>query len=272
MRIAILADIHANLPAFEAALAHFDTQGCDLLVIAGDLIGGGPDSDLCWQRALSLGCPMVRGNQERYAAQYGTEEAPPQWRTEQFAPLQWTAAQFSQEERRTIGDLPLHLRLPEAPGLLLVHASLRSDQDTVAPHTPAAKLEEMFPQVQEPWIVRGHNHYGQVRLWDGRHIVTAGSVGLPLDGHPTAQYLLLEQNRRGWHVEHLSVPYDLEAAMARFRDTGYLEQTGPLGRLFFRELVTASQQIVPFLRLYRHWSAQGELSLEAAVERFFREY
>jgi predicted phosphodiesterase len=51
MRIAVLADIHGNLPAFEAALAHSRRQAVDHLVIAGDLINGAPDSRLCWQLA-----------------------------------------------------------------------------------------------------------------------------------------------------------------------------------------------------------------------------
>jgi hypothetical protein len=56
MRIAILCDIHGNLPAFETALDHAANLAPDLLIIAGDMVCGCPDSDLCWQRALDLDC------------------------------------------------------------------------------------------------------------------------------------------------------------------------------------------------------------------------
>ena len=164
--------------------------------------------------------------------------------------------------------LPLSLRLPAAEVLYFVHATERDDHDTITSHTPEKALHEMFPTAGEPIIVRAHNHFGQVRVWDRGFIVTCGSVGLPLDGTPSAQYLLLDQERQGWKIRHHSAPYPLESTICRFHQTGYLAATGPMGRLFFREIVTASQQIVPFLRLYAQWSKQEDLPLSQAVDRF----
>lgn len=268
MRLAILADIHGNLPAFEAALNHAAQQKVDQIIIAGDIVNGAPDSKACLALAMSLGCPILRGNHERYIANYGTPNGSPQWATEQYAPVQWTVAQLSEQERKWLAQLPTHLRLPEAPNLFVVHASERDDHDTVDPHTPEQKLHGMFPTAQESYIIRSHNHSGQVRVWEKGYIITSGSVGLPLDGNATAQYLLLDQNKTHWKIQHQSVAYPLEDAINRFYDTNYLASVGPMGRLFFRELVTASHQISPFLRLYAQWSASGAISLAQAVERF----
>lgn len=268
IRIAVLADIHGNLPAFEAALEHVSQQKVDQIILAGDIVNGSPDSKACWTLALSLGCPILRGNHERYAAHFGTPKASPLWSMEQFAPLHWTVDQLSEKDRQCMEQLPLSLRLPEVPDLFMVHASERDDHDSIAPHTPGQVLSEMFPTTHERYIVRAHNHCGQVRVWEKGFIVTCGSVGLPLDGNPTAQYLLLDREKNGWKIEHQSVPYDLNAAVSRFYDTGYLSAAGPMGHLFFREVVTASHQIVPFLRLYTQWSQQGDISLAQAVDRF----
>lgn len=268
MRLAILSDIHGNVPAFEAALAHARAQRPDQIVIAGDIVIGSPDSADCWRIARSLGCPILRGNHERYLADMGTERGDPRWSTEQYSPLQWAAAEFTDEERAELGALPPLLRLPDAPDLLIVHASLRSDVDSLRDHTPEELLPAMFPGVSEGLIVRAHNHIGSTRIWDGRLLVTAGSVGLPLDGSPTAQYLLLERQRSGWQIIHQSVPYDLDAALRRFSDTGYLEATGAMGRLYMRELATASFQIIPFLSAYQRWSAHAPLTLDEALARF----
>lgn len=273
MRLAILADIHGNLPAFEAAFRHAAGQRPDLIILGGDIIIGSPDSAECWRLARSLGCPVIRGNHERYAAHFGTPLAPAEWSTEQFAPLHWAHAQLSEQERREIGELPGSLRLPGIPDLLIVHASARDDHDSVYPHTPEDQLQAMFAGVhQERYIVRAHNHIGQVRLWERGVIVTGGSVGLPLDGHPTAQYLLMDQTKGGWRIQHQSVPYNVDATVKRFQDTGYLGATGPMGRLFLRELVTATQQMVPFLRLYAQWSQAGPLPLAQAYDRFLNGY
>jgi hypothetical protein len=268
MLIAILADIHGNLPAFEAALEHVARQKVDQIVIAGDIIIGSPDSADCWQLARSLGCPIIRGNHERYAAHSGTPFASPLWSTELFGPLQWALTQLSDEDRQVMGRLPLYLRLPDAPDLFIVHASERGDHDTIESHTPEEAFREMFPSASERYIIRSHNHFGQVRLWNDRLIVTCGSVGLPLDGNPTAQYLLVERNAAGWHVRHQSIPYNHDHVIQRFYDTGYLDAAGPVGRLFFRELITATQQLVPFLRLYQKWFDVEKISVRDAVERF----
>jgi predicted phosphodiesterase len=268
IRIAVLADIHGNLPAFEAAIKHVSQHKVDQIILAGDIVNGSPDSKACWTLALSLGCPILRGNHERYVAHFGTSKASPLWSLDQFAPLQWTVEQLSEQDRQCMEQLPLNWRLPEAPDLFIVHSTERDDHDTIAIHTPEPLLHKMFPKAQERYIIRAHNHCGQVRVWEKGYIVTSGSVGLSLDGNPTAQYLLLDQEKNGWNIQHQSVPYDLDAAVSRFRDTGYLSSVGPMGRLFFREVVTASHQIVPFLRLYTQWSNQEDISLSQAVDRF----
>jgi hypothetical protein len=268
MRIAILADIHGNLPAFEAALDRLARQHVDRLIIAGDIVVGAPDSAACWRLAKSLACPIVRGNHERYVAHYGRPDAPAEWDTDRFAPVRWAVEQFTADDRAAIEALPLTLRMPDLPDLLVVHASLRADRDSIMPYTTDQELAEMFPALRDRWIVRAHNHAGQVRLWNERTLITAGAVGLPLDGSPTAQYLLLEQRAGGWRIMHQSIPYDLDAALRRFHESGYLEAAGPMARLFMREVATASHHMVPFLRAHARWSATQPAPLGAAVERF----
>lgn len=268
MRLAFFSDIHGNLPAFEAALEHVARQRVDQLVIGGDIVVGSPDSAACWQRARNLGCPILRGNHERYLFHFHDPQAPALWHTPQFAPVQWALAEFTPAQLQEMGQLPLTLRLPEAPDLLLVHASARSDHDSVRPYTPEEQLAPMFAGEAAALIVRGHNHLPFLRQWAGGLLATAGSVGLALDGNPTAQYLIAERRPSGWHVAQQSVPYDQEANLRRFEESGYLEATGPMGRLFFRELSTASHLIVPFLRAYHRWNQEAPLSLDEGVDRF----
>ncbi len=268
MKIAVMADIHGNLPAFEAALADYKRQSADLLVIAGDVVNGAPDSAECWKLADSLGVPIIRGNHERYVGLYGTEGAPAEWSSDRFGPVKWSSAQFSQAEKQRLAGLPLDLKLPEYPELFFCHSSVRSDSDAIAPYTAEAELDAMFPGVTAPLIIRGHNHAPAIRFWRNRRIITTGSVGLTFDGIPTAQYVLLTHSGGGWSSEHRSVEYDIEAALARFHETGYLTDGGPMARLFYREVATASFHIVPFLRAYRRWSAEEDITLEAAVDRF----
>lgn len=271
MRIAIFADIHGNLPAFEAVLQHARQQAPDLIIIAGDIVIGAPDSVACWQLAQSLACPIVRGNHERYLAHVGTAQGDPAWLTEQYKPVQWAAAQFTANERAAVAALPLTLSLPSAPDLLVVHASARSDRENLPASKPDADMAAMFP-VQERWIVRGHDHIARNHPWRDKQIFTVGSVGLPMDGNPAAQYLLLDAVPHGWAVQHHTVDYALRLTLERFAATRYVEATGVMGRLFLREAVTATPHFVPFLRLYQQWTREAPLSLQAALDRYLHHY
>jgi diadenosine tetraphosphatase ApaH/serine/threonine PP2A family protein phosphatase len=187
----------------------------------------------------------------------------------QFGPVQYAAAQLGETARRELAVLPTTIRLPEAPDVLFVHGSARNDTDLIFPYTTDAEVEPMFAGSAERWLIRGHNHYAGVRLWGERRIVTVGSVGLPLDGTPTAQFAMLESRKGDWTIQHESVAYDVGAAVRRFVDSGYLDAAGPMARLFMREVETAAFQVVPFLKWQREMSASGaELPLAEAVERF----
>ncbi len=268
MRIAALSDIHGNLPAFEAALDHVKKQNVDQIIIVGDIVLGAPDSAACWKLACELDCPIVQGNGESYIARYGTPDADPIWSTEKFGPLQWAAQQFSVEERKTLGALPLTCRIPEVSDLLFFHSSPRSNQEPLRSYTPEDKLKEIFLGVTERYLVRGHQHNPQVRLWEDHIIINCGSVGIPVDYNPTAQYLLLEQHSNGWHIRHQSVDYDVDATLRRFRESGYLKAAGPMGRLEMRSIATATPQIPPFQRYYKEWSDEADITLSEAVDRF----
>lgn len=267
MRLAVLGDIHGNLAALEAVLAHAEGR-VDGYVVIGDVVIGAPDSAACWERVAALECPVVRGNHEGYLAAFGTEGAPAALSSPQFAPVAWAVRRFDDETRRSLGALPLSLTLPEAPGVRFVHASLRSDRDSVDAYTTEAELAVMFPDLTERYVFRGHNHVAATRLWQERSLYTVGSVGIPLGGQTEAQYAVLEPRAGGWHPTFYNVPYDVEATLKRFHDTGYIEEAGPMASLFYREVATAAHHFFPFLLGYERYSEGGKLGLEAAVSKF----
>jgi len=285
MRLAVIGDIHGNLAALEAVLAELEQLAPDQLIVSGDVVDGGPDSALCWERVKSLGCPILRGNHERYVFDYGTPQADPVWATRQFAPLHYTLENLSAAQRTELAALPLSWTSPDWPGLLIVHATERSDADSIWPHTPNEVIDAMFSDACPELIVRSHNHFCSTREWRGRRlvreprrrIVTTGAVGLPLDGQPRPQFCLLTRRRSAAgrsstiRVEHRNVAYDVEATLRRCQETGYAARAGVVGRMFMREIATGAPQVVPFLRHFHSLQAVNPtLSLEEA-ERSYRQ-
>jgi predicted phosphodiesterase len=271
MRIAILADIHGNLAAFEAALERVAQLRVDHVIIAGDIVVGGPDSLACWERVKALGYPALRGNHERYVFDLGTERARPEWSTPQFGPVQFAATQLGEEKRQELAALPAMLCVPGVDDLLIVHASARNDSDLIFNYTSDEEIDPMFAGYSERWIVRGHNHYAGVRLWRDRRIFTSGAVGLSLDGTTKAQFLVLERRGAEWYAQHHAVAYDINKTLRRFRESGYLEQGGPIARLYMREIETAAFHLIPFQKFNADLIRAGKiLPLEEAVIEFER--
>jgi len=276
MRLAVIGDIHGNYEALEAVLTELKQLAPDQVVVSGDIVDGGPDSALCWERVKSLGCPILRGNHERYVFDYGTPQADPVWASSQFAPLHYTLEDLSAAQRAELAARPLSWTSPDWPGLLIVHASQRSDADSIWPHTPSEAIDLMFSKTAPKLIVRSHNHFCSTRAWRGRRIVTTGAVGLPLDGQPRPQFCLLTRRRAMGRrpstirIEHRNVAYDVEATLRRCQETGYAARAGVVGRMFMREIATGAPQVVPFLRHFNSLkTANPTLSLEEA-ERSYR--
>lgn len=284
VRLAVFGDVHGNLAALEAVLediARADADGgVEGIVVLGDVVNAGPDSRLCWQRVQALGCPLVRGNHERYVAHYGNEDAP-ELLEDRFKPVAWSAGQFSDSERARLLEVPLEHHFPDHPELLFVHATRQDDRGNVTPFMHDAEVTLLFTSDASPQrpqlIVRGHNHLVNTRTLAqgalaGTTIITVGAVGLALAGAPAAQYALLTKVRSGWQVQHCVVPYDVDATLRRFRDSGYLAAAGGAARLLMREVATGTHQLVPFLRDVDRWTCGGQISLDDAVARFLNAY
>jgi len=273
MRIAVLADVHGNLPAFEAALAAARREAPDLLVIAGDVVNGAPDSRACWDLARAEADVLLRGNHERYVCDRGTPAGEAAWSGPRFRPLGWT----SEELAGALDDVrALPIEAAVCDDVRVMHAAPADDRVNLFPWTEDGTLERVLDPAREDLLVRGHNHLPFHRhLADGRLLVSVGSVGIPLVGQPEAQFGLLTRHaRRGWVVRHVSVAYDVEAALARFEDSGYLRAVGPMAQVFRREIATGSHQLVPFVRFERRWreatgaNGDDDATLERALRAF----
>jgi predicted phosphodiesterase len=206
MRAAVLADIHANLPALEAVLAEPDVAGADAVVLLGD-IALGPMPAQTLDRLADLGdrAVWVHGNCERemVIAFDGGEVAGPN-----AADATGAAALIDRQHRDRLDGLPLTVTL-DIYGLgpvLFCHATPRRDDEMVLVDSPPQRWAAVLGGVEEATVVCGHTHMPFDRLTGGRRVINPGSVGMPY-GHPGAGWALL-----GPGVSLRQTMYDAEAA------------------------------------------------------------
>ncbi len=240
MKLALLSDVHANLQAFEACLAHAEGQGAQRLALLGDFVGYGADPLPVVRRVMALqqaGALVVKGNHDAMAV------APPQEvQAVGEASAGWTHQQLGAPELAFLDQLPL---TAQDGAVLLVHAS--ADQPEawhyVYSHPAAERSLAAVAHLPEVRYVFGGHVHQQSLYYRGagmglmaftpvpgvavsvprhRHwLATVGSVGQPRDGDPRAMYALLDTDRA--MLTFHRVPYDHLAAAAAIREAGLPE-------------------------------------------------
>jgi len=244
-RLAILADIHGNLPALEATLADLAAFSADGVVVAGDLINWGPFSAAVVERVVAAGWAVIRGNNEFYLLDYDTPRAPTAWSDPtQFTMLPWLRRQLAGPLHARIAAWPdtLSIRPPDAPPLRILHGSARSNSEGIFPTVGEAELALLLAGVSEGTIVAAHTHLPLDRRIGRWHILNPGSVGVPLQGELIASYLLLDGDQSGWRGTFRRVPIDNDVLFAAFTESGFAAECGVVGELVIDEFRTARLQ------------------------------
>jgi predicted phosphodiesterase len=214
MRIAVLADVHGNLPALEAVLADVDAAGVDAVVLNGDLATGPMAAEtLDLLAALGDRAVWVRGNADRELADAYDGRLDPELPDMVRLPTEYCATRLAARHRDLLADLPLTVSL-DVDGLgsvLFCHATAHDDTGMVLVDSPVSRYATAFAGMTEQTVVLGHTHMPFDRLVDRRRFVNPGSVGMPYGGTGAFWALL------GPDVVLRRTAYDGQAAAAVFR-------------------------------------------------------
>jgi putative phosphoesterase len=216
VRVAVLADIHGNLPALRAVLEEIDAEGVDAIVVAGDVVGGAyPREALELLASRAERMAWVAGNAEREAV--AAWDGEPVTADEVGRAAAWSARALERRWRDRLAGWPIALSLD---GVLYCHGSPRSDEEILTRATPDEALRDALDAVAEQLVVGGHTHQQLIRTLDQAPCyVNAGSVGVPYEGRPGAFWLVVD-NRQ---PQLRRTDYDLTAAFAELRASGFAD-------------------------------------------------
>lgn len=250
-RLAVLSDIHSNLPALEAVFADMAHFQIDQIVVAGDVVNGGPFSRQVMDFLADKHCAIIRGNNELYLTDWNTPRAPQHWGRFTLPP--YTIGQLGDQWMNVICSWPdaLSLRFRDAPSVRVVHGSPRSHFEAIFPISTDDEITTLLEGIEETTIIAAHSHLildRQVGHW---HILNPGSVGNPLDGYPTGSYLLLDGDAQGWRGRLRRVTFDVGRVLAEFERTNFVEQCGVVGHLVVEEYRSHRLEVLPFLEWWR---------------------
>jgi putative phosphoesterase len=215
-RVAVITDIHANLPALQATLERIDELGIGRIYCGGDLVGYGPQPNEVCALIQEHGIPTIYGNYD-YAIARDLEDCGCAYvdlhdRELGQKSVDWTLAHTNQISKDFMRDLPFDLHF-EIGGVEvhLVHGSPRKVNEYLFEDKPARLYERLAAAETGHVLVFGHTHKPWIREYGGVLFVNCGSVGKPKDGDPRAAFAILEAG--GSEVRALieRVPYDTGA-------------------------------------------------------------
>ena len=213
MRIAVLADVHANLPALHAVLSDASSLGCETIWCAGDLVGRGPHPNEVVSEIRALDVPVVQGNWDEAVgmdrAQPGVIWATPDAETEGIASLSWTGERIDDDHRSWLRQLPANLRFTSGErSVLLFHGSPLRQNEYLWRDRPSRTFARVAAEESEDLLCFGHTHETFHRLVGASHFVNAGSVGCgsPSDGR--AQYAVIDLSGEEVQVNFRAIAYD----------------------------------------------------------------
>lgn len=244
--IALVSDIHANLPALEAVLSDIEARGVPQVFHLGDLVGYAPWPNEVITLLNARGIAGVAGNYDSTVAldykHCGCRYEDPRQESLSHLSYEWTRRACDPSTKAILAALPFRMDVrplgghTAGPNLVLVHGTptlntLYWTEDR--PDDFCRKMATMAGLRAGDVIAFGHTHLPWHRKVDDVHFINAGSVGRPKDGDPRAGYAMLHVAEDGVSVEQVRVAYDVARAAAAIRESDlpdefayYLESGG----------------------------------------------
>ena len=229
-RVALISDVHGNLPAFEAVVADVREAGVDEVWCLGDLVGYGAQPDDCVALATQVCDRCLAGNHDLVVT---GEIDVADFSSAAAAAATWTRENIGSEALEYLRGLRPH---DEGPAVALYHASPR---DPVWEYVLSTwQAEECLSLMSRRVGAVGHSH---VALWfhedergecvgahaaagadadlsEGRWLLNPGGVGQPRDGDPRAAWLLVDTE--SWRATWRRVEYAIERAAKAIEQAG----------------------------------------------------
>ncbi|WP_150525898.1 metallophosphoesterase family protein [Roseibium sediminis] len=224
MKIAVVSDIHGNLPALEAVLADLKSEATDVVVNLGDCVSGPLWPEETAQLLMEQEWPTVRGNHDR---QVLNALSSPETTTDGFS-----IRRLSETSKQWLASLQPTIRFSEE--IFLCHGTPTRDNKYLTEQVEGSKafladeatIAAALEGERSPLICCGHTHIPRViRLTcTGQTIVNPGSIGLPAYdddqplwhkmeiGSPHARYAIMQETHIGWFFYEKVVTYDWEKA------------------------------------------------------------
>ncbi len=258
MRIALIADIHSNLPALEAALRDIPKHSPDLIISLGDQVNLGPCPKETLELLKAKNITCLHGNHERYIL--SALAGDPGYRGENFSAVRFQTKLLRPEEI----TFPKSIELE---GAVFCHALPDDDRFPVFDYAKAIPLLQQMTFDTPTHIFCGHGHNPTHISMGSVTIDSIGSAGCMDDGIPgAAPYAILTLERGHTFLRPYFARYDTASLHSLFKRSGFVEADPVMAHLNCLQMTTNQCFLVDFVsRAETIRKARGEAIITESI-------
>lgn len=266
MKIAAFGDIHSNHIALRACLDAVEKIGVDGIVLLGDYV-----SDCaCPQKTMALlkeiaerfPCRIIRGNREEYMIDHADGKSV--WQNNsQSGSLLYTYENLTAEDIEWFRSLPIAMKveMDGVPDFEICHGAQWQTRVMLLPGTEY--VDEMLSRMETDMMLCAHTHEAFIIEKDGKTIVNGGSLGLPCSGDNAAAFAMIELIDGRWTPRLMRVPYDIDALVREFHESGFMERGHVWSRAMAKTICTGRDFTMECIGLVERYSKEEGMLFHA---------
>ncbi len=257
-KLALISDVHGNYKALEAVLAYLEDHPAEGILCLGDYVTDSPYPErvlaLLHRMEKQWPCWFIRGNREDYLL--GNPDNCKGWKPSSASGvLYYTLQRLTREDLAFFASMPEErkLELEGYPVLYLCHGTPGRVRGNV--YEEEGLLQKVLSELPCRYLLGGHSHHQETYEQQGKTYVNPGSLGLAVDGvGKRAQFAMLtlmsdkEDGRSCCTAELLSIPYDVDAFLKDFAESGVDELGMTLNKAVKKSLLTGVNYVLECIR------------------------
>lgn len=275
--MAVISDVHGNLPALKAVVEDAENWGVDLMIANGDIINNGPSSKECLDfiasREKKYPWIKIKGNHEDYvlATQMQKFGDLSEFHQKFYKSAYWTAERMKKSDMQNINSWQSFFEFHYfGKKIHITHASPHSREDG---YVPRMTDEQMIDKLNYPCdiFITSHTHVAFTRQTEQCLFLNSGSVGRPFGDDLNPSYIQVELKDENIECKVARVFYDRHQYQQDAENSGFNKDCAPLSLILHQQFVDGRSGLGTWRKKYLEAVMRGELSLEESVNLFLME-
>lgn len=244
---AVISDVHGNYKALEAFWEYCNSHLVDGIIGLGDYLTDSPYPErtisLLKQMQEKYPCYMVRGNRENYLIE--NRKVDKGWKPSSASGcFYYTSKRLSQEDVAFLESFPeeMQVHIQGCPELFICHGIPGNVSGNVGYHPELKK--SALELLNGMYLLGGHSHLQEIYKFNGKTYLNPGSLGYSLDGiGGQVQFAMIYGSVEEWKIELHSIPYDADAFLRDFKESGLDELGFVLNRAVKKTILTGRNHV-----------------------------